>query len=117
VLERYDLGGPATEQTCSYDVAGPELVPVASDCTNLLGHPWLTGHSTYAFLDETPANEALLSLEAQHPGARVDRAALTSCDREPSYSGPGDPRNAPCFVNAPAGRAHNVPAGAFAPTP
>jgi hypothetical protein len=102
-LERYDFGGPASEQTCSYDVTRPDLVPVMSDCTNLLGHPWLAAHSTYAFLDETSANEALLSLEAQHPGARVDRAALTSCDQEPIYFGPGDPRNAPCFVNVPGG--------------
>jgi hypothetical protein len=103
-VQRFDYGSrETTGQSCSYYATREDYVPVAVDCTNLLRHPWLHARITYDFRERTAANDALLSIRAQHPGAAVDRAPITDCDLEPHYYGPGvspdfadDPRNAPC---------------------
>jgi hypothetical protein len=106
-VERFDYGSRASNgQACSYYATRDDYVPVAVDCTALVKAPWGThARITYEFLARTPANDALLSLRAQHPGATVDRAPIAHCDQEPHYFGPGaapdfagDPRNAPCGV-------------------
>ena len=107
-VERFDYGSRETNgQNCSYYATRGDYVPVAVDCLNLFGHPWLRAHTSYEFLPRTAANDALLSLRAQHPGAAVDRAPIADCDQEPHYFGSGtdpdfagDPRNAPCMVRA-----------------
>jgi hypothetical protein len=103
-VERFDFGSRDTNgQACSYYATASDLRPVALDCTNLLGHPWLSSHTSYEWLDPTPANSALLTLEAVHPDARVDSAPLGECVQGRDYFGPTDPCDAPCFVNAPGG--------------
>lgn len=103
-VERFDYGSRESNgQACSYYATSSDLRPVSLDCTNLLGHPWLTSHETYEWLAPTPANAALMSLSAQDPDARIDAAPMTSCDHELAYFGPADPRSAPCWVNAPNG--------------
>jgi hypothetical protein len=103
-VERFEYGSRETNgQRCTYYATRGDYVPVAVECVNLVGGPWLRARITYEFLARTPANDALLSLRAQHPGARVNRAPIAYCDQEPHYFGPGvgpdfagDPRNAPC---------------------
>jgi hypothetical protein len=103
-VERFDFGSRDTNgQACSYYATRDDLRPVALDCTNLLGHPWLTSHVSYEWLGATAANLDLLSLTAQHPEARVDRAPLGECIDGQDYFGHTDPRNAPCYVVAPNG--------------
>jgi hypothetical protein len=88
-VERFDFGSRESNgQACSYYATLQDLRPVALDCTNLLGHPWLSSHTIYEWLDPTPANNALLSLEAQHPSAQVDRAPLGECVMGQKYFGP-----------------------------
>jgi predicted RNA methylase len=103
-VERFDYGSrETTGQRCSYYATRGDYIPVAVDCVNLIG-PALRAHISYEFLPRTDANDALLSLRAEHPGAAIDRAPITHCDQEPHYFGPGvapdfagDPRNAPCM--------------------
>jgi hypothetical protein len=103
-VERFDFGSRETNgQTCSYYATREDLRPVAIDCTNLIGHPWLSSHKTFEWLDQTPTNNAFLSLPTQHPNAQIDRAPLGVCEQGHDYFGPQDPRNAPCVVNAPGG--------------
>jgi hypothetical protein len=106
-LQRFDFGSRESNgQRCSYYATREEYVPVAVDCVNLVGSPWVRAHIAYEFLERSEANDALLSIRAQHPGAAVDRAPITDCDREPHYYGTGvgpdfagDPRNAPCAMH------------------
>jgi hypothetical protein len=103
-VERFEYGSRDTNgQKCSYYATREDYVPVAVDCVNLIGHPWLRASISYEFLGRTADSNALLSISAQHPGAPIDRAPITYCDQEPHYYGPGagpnfegDPRNAPC---------------------
>lgn len=80
--------------SCIYDVDAQTFDALAFTCTGLSTGS-LSEHWTYL---PRAGNEALLSVAAQHPGARIDSAPLEAC-------GPGRHTAAtpPCVVNAPGG--------------
>jgi hypothetical protein len=88
---------PPTGGSCTYDVDPDTYYGLAFGCEQgPNGH----GVETWEYLPRTPASSELLSVAAQHPSARVDRAPMQTCSRPDQYEIPSMP---PCYVNAPGG--------------
>ena len=73
-------------EECDYVVDARTFEPISARC----GSGDSLTRTTFQFLRASPANERLLSIEAAHPNARVDRRPYGYCDDEP------DPRHAFC---------------------
>jgi hypothetical protein len=83
---------PAEGGTCTYDAQPDTYYGVAMTC---LGLPTGSLAERWEYLPRS-ANEALLSVAAQHPDARVDRAPMRPCAQENHTA-----HTPPCVVNAP----------------
>jgi hypothetical protein len=88
---------PTTGGSCTYDVDPDSSYGLAFACQ---GGPNGHGVETWEYLPRTADTSRLLSVAAQHPGARVDRAPIGTCTVQDQYEKPDMP---PCYVNAPGG--------------
>jgi hypothetical protein len=88
---------PTTGGSCTYDVDPVSYYGLAFACQ---GGPNGHGSETWEYLPRSAGTSSLLSVAAQHPGARVDRAPIGTCTVPMQYEMPTMP---PCYVNAPGG--------------
>ncbi|HEX6699473.1 MAG TPA: hypothetical protein VF101_01970 [Gaiellaceae bacterium] len=83
---------PSGGGTCTYDVQPETYYGVAMTCAGL---PTGSIAERWDYLPRS-GNETLLSVTAQHPGARVETAPMRSCGQEKHTA-----HTPPCVVNAP----------------